>query len=380
MGTLARYYSSLNTGSGVPTLDNTASKLTSLFSACLYGSGFGSVTLTSLTNSGTTATATVSGGHGFLNKQVIEIAGATPSAYNGTFRIDFISSTQFSYTMASDPGGSATGTITAKLPAVGGWQALYSGTGKLALNSTDLSASGRPFRVDDTGTAYARLIGYESMTDVDTGTNPFPLDAQITGGSYLHKATSATTRPWILCASPNCIWLATFPDGSHWNLYGFGDFKSLYAGDLYASFVMGSASNSLSYSTYAGYVYGSTYDPLYAARNTSGSVGAVKCPKRGVGNFSGYGSASSGPNYAAPSPTGKDVIISKAPILIEEYQGEVRGELYGMRQVLNKHGAVSTCGDIITGITGYDDGVLIINESIPNLACLAFPLNDEAWT
>ena len=119
MGTLARYYSSLNTGSGVPTLDNTASKLTSLFSACLYGSGFGSVTLTSLTNSGTTATATVSGGHGFLNKQVIEIAGQLPSAYNGTFRIDFISSTQFSYTMASDPGGSATGTITAKLPAVG---------------------------------------------------------------------------------------------------------------------------------------------------------------------------------------------------------------------------------------------------------------------
>lgn len=376
MGTATRYYGSGNTGSGVPTLANNAGDMTSLLAACLYGAGFGSVTLTSVTRVGTTATATVSGGHGFLNKQVVEVAGASQTEYNGTFRITYVSSTVFTYTMSSDPGGDGTGTITAKLPAVGGWQALYSGTSKLALNSTDVSASGRVFRIDDTGTTNARIVGYESMTDVDTGTNPFPTGAQISGGGYLLKSSSATVRAWWLVADPKCVWLATFSDGSNWHIYGFGDYKSLFSGDTFNTFVMCANGAAIANSAYASYVYGATYDVLYVARNGAGGVGAMRAPKRGIGNYSGYGTTVAGPNYAYPSATGVDVLISKAPILIEEYQGEIRGALHGMRQILNKYGASATDGEVRAGVSGFDDGLLILRETRPIAACVGFDLAD----
>ena len=47
--------------------------------------------------------------------------------------------------------------------------------------------SGMSLRVDNSVSAvgYARVVGYESMTDVNTGSNAFPLESQITGGAYL---------------------------------------------------------------------------------------------------------------------------------------------------------------------------------------------------
>ena len=45
------------------------------------------ITLDSVTRSGTTATATISAGHGYTNGQTIRISGASPSGYNGQFSI-----------------------------------------------------------------------------------------------------------------------------------------------------------------------------------------------------------------------------------------------------------------------------------------------------
>lgn len=376
MGTATRYYGSGNTGSGVPTLANNSSDLTNLLAACLYGAGFGSVTLTSVTNSGTTATATVSGGHGFLNKQVVTVTGAAETEYNGTFRITYISSTQFSYVMSGTPSGSGTGTITAKLPAVGGWQALYSGTGKLSLNSTDLTASGRVFRIDDTGTTYARIVGYESMTDVDTGSNAFPTGAQISGGGYLHKSSSATTREWWLVADPKCVWLSVKADGTYWHLYGFGDFQSLYSGDTYNSFVMCANGASMANSAYAAYMNQSTSAVFYAARNGALSAGAVKTPMLGIGLASGYAGAGVSPNFAYPSPTGVNVIMNQGKVILAEYQSEIRGLAHGIRQVLNNFQGSVVPGEVRVGLTGFDDGVIFMKETNPLTACFGFDLGD----
>ncbi len=67
-------------------------------------------TLSSLTSSGTTATATYNN-HGFTEGRWVKIAGASPSAYNGWFQITGTTQNTFTYTFA---GGSspATGTIT----------------------------------------------------------------------------------------------------------------------------------------------------------------------------------------------------------------------------------------------------------------------------
>jgi hypothetical protein len=64
-------------------------------------------TITSITNSTTTATLTTASGHGLVTGNRVTITGATAAAYNGTFVITVLNTTQFTYTMLSNPGGSA---------------------------------------------------------------------------------------------------------------------------------------------------------------------------------------------------------------------------------------------------------------------------------
>lgn len=69
-------------------------------------------TLTSITSSSTTATATLAD-HGYYTNDYVTIAGANESAYNGKFQITKVDDDSFTYTMASDPDDTATGTLTA---------------------------------------------------------------------------------------------------------------------------------------------------------------------------------------------------------------------------------------------------------------------------
>lgn len=70
------------------------------------------VSITSLTGTGTTATATLMN-HGFVANRYITIAGATPSYYNGTWKItNVLSSSQFTFNISSTILSAASGTIT----------------------------------------------------------------------------------------------------------------------------------------------------------------------------------------------------------------------------------------------------------------------------
>ena len=64
-------------------------------------------TISSITNVGTTATLTTAADHGLATGDRITVSGATPSAYNGSFTVTVTTSTAFTYTMLSTPGGSA---------------------------------------------------------------------------------------------------------------------------------------------------------------------------------------------------------------------------------------------------------------------------------
>lgn len=78
-----------------------------------------SASVTSITHVTTTASVTLSAGFDALvDGAYVTISGATPSQYNGTFQITNLGggNTTFDYTMASDPGANATGTILAALP------------------------------------------------------------------------------------------------------------------------------------------------------------------------------------------------------------------------------------------------------------------------
>ncbi len=72
--------------------------------------------ITSITYSGTTATATLSSAPGFVVGQGVLIAGATgtnANLYNGTFAITAVSGDTFRYTMTGTPTANASGTMTA---------------------------------------------------------------------------------------------------------------------------------------------------------------------------------------------------------------------------------------------------------------------------
>jgi hypothetical protein len=59
--------------------------------------------------SGGLATVTTLTNHGFSTGDSITISGVTPSGYNGTYTITVLSTTQFSYLLATDPGTSQAG-------------------------------------------------------------------------------------------------------------------------------------------------------------------------------------------------------------------------------------------------------------------------------
>lgn len=65
------------------------------------------VGITSITNVTTTATMTTSSPHGLVSGVYILVAGATPAAYNGYFKITVTGASTLTYTMLSNPGGPA---------------------------------------------------------------------------------------------------------------------------------------------------------------------------------------------------------------------------------------------------------------------------------
>lgn len=79
----------------------------------IFGSESVSSPLTSVTSSGTTATATSTNQHGLTTGDSVTISGANEAAYNGTFTVTVTNGTVFTYTMLSDPVDTATGTIVA---------------------------------------------------------------------------------------------------------------------------------------------------------------------------------------------------------------------------------------------------------------------------
>jgi hypothetical protein len=109
-------------------------------------------------------------------------------------------------TAAAD--GTAAGTVSFKMAPLG-WLKPFTGPNLAAFQSADPTSTKMFFRVDDTGTMSCRLRGYETMTDVSTGTGLFPTDAQMVGGGYLNKSNEASVAPvkWRITGTGKCLYL-----------------------------------------------------------------------------------------------------------------------------------------------------------------------------
>lgn len=268
-----------NSMRGAPPLSGTVGAGIAMLDAFLL-TGFGTVTALSVSVSGGVATATLQAGDTFEKGCVVLVSGATPSELNGEARVLTASNTSITWATTA-ANGAASGTITIKVAPVGSWEKLYSGTNKAVYRSTDPQASGFCLRVDDTGTTVMRVRGYEVMTDVDTGSGPFPTDAQISGGGYWVKSTLATatavrydlvadSRAFftaLAVASPDSAVLTAAP------LRGFGDMLPLRpAGDVYSCSLSCAGSNAV-YGTYSHGAFdrfNSGADAIYTPRAISG--------------------------------------------------------------------------------------------------------------
>ena len=260
---------------GAPTINGTAGALIAALDACLI-TGFGAVTATGITVSGGIATAALPSGQTFAQHAVVLVSGATPPALNGEARVLTSSSTQITFaTTAAD--GAASGTIEIRYAPVGQWEKVYTGTNKAVYRSLDVTCPRHYLRVDDTGTTVARVRGFESMTDVDTGTAPFCTDAQMSNGGYWHKSTVANTtaNKWRLYGDSQVVLVGIAASSGQVStsiaapLRGFGFPITLRpGGDAWCSFL--SAGGSSAVNQNAGMLDGG---------GASGGLGFVASPR-----------------------------------------------------------------------------------------------------
>lgn len=361
-----------STMGGAPVLTYAAGSFISVLDAALLN-GFGSVTLDALVIANNVATLTKNTGHGFLDQQVIEIAGATPAALNGQWRFNRLSNTQGTFYTSGIANQTATGTITAKTPPLG-WTKPFSdsGTSRAAFRNNPLTGTGSYLWISDPGSAVPRVRGFAAMTSIDAGTDPFPTDAQSSGGAYFPKPLSALTVNWIVVGDDKGFYYSLqFSNGSLGVF--FGDALSAYPSDPWCCFISGTNNNAGTQSVgYLSFTYGN--DGLtWMARNHQGASGSILCSKRGLFPNSGYNT-----QYNYPSPLNNG-IIAQAPVYIEQYQGDFRGIMPGYVAFLNNCGSALAPGMVLSGVTGFPDPILCIKESLGALNPYIFGVSLGPW-
>jgi len=159
------------------------------------------LSVTSITRSGTTATVTTSAAHGITTDAIVLIAGATQSAYNGYQTLLSGSGSTFTFEVAGSPATPATGTITAATARISRGPAWKNGGQNLtnATNATPISitatshglATGDSVEINNvSGNTAAN--GIWTITRVDA--NTFTLDTSVGNGAYISGTGSFAGR------------------------------------------------------------------------------------------------------------------------------------------------------------------------------------------
>lgn len=349
------------TDAGAPALSGTAGTLIAVLDACLvngYAVGGTTLTLDSLVVAGDVATCTKNP-HGFTMLgtvgPVVRIAGATPAELNGEWRVTVSSASVFTFATTGIADQTATGTITAQHAPLGFAKA-FSGTNKAAYRPADTLSSRMYLRVDDSGTgsaAYARVVGYEVMTDVDTGTGPFPTAAQVAGGGTWMKSNqaSATARAWTLIGDSQGFMLFIKHNGTITNSMMFGDITSDHAGDAYRTLLIFAVGN-----TYAVFPTYNTVSGHSMPKAYTGSGTAIQPIKYGH-SVQGQGMGVSGATY--PHPGNNWFLCS--PVEVWDSTSVARGVLPGVYAPL--HAAGSLTDEMLqTAIAGLPGRTLMVKQ------------------
>jgi hypothetical protein len=142
-------------------------------------------------------------------------------------------------------------------------------------------------RVDDAGTTTANARGYESMSDVDTGLEPYPTVAQAASGVTIRKSSTAdaTARPWGVIASEQFfIFIAQTNSAVAGERntadcsFLFGDYRTYKTGDASYSHIVGSSTSGTSSDSFLDVSPNTSFTAAaghYLSRAYTGASGAV---------------------------------------------------------------------------------------------------------
>lgn len=229
-----------------------------------------------------------------------------------------------------------------------GWTKAYSGTSKAAYRM----GSGTQFylRVQDDGPGAAtfqeaRITGYETMSDVDTGSGLFG-GAISSAFMVVRKSAAAnsTARSWIAFADAQTLYLFIL-SGDLANGYtttAFGDIYSLAAGDSWRCSIIGRATENSATITTVDNIGRSAATAVavltghYLARSFGGGGSAIQYGKHGDGIKNGTTATlnnTSGAANSMPQPNTADNAYYLSPIWVTESSGIVRGWMRGMWQM-----------------------------------------------
>jgi hypothetical protein len=328
-----------STDTDAPRLSGTAGDLVNLFYKCLDSTqGYNICALTSITRVGSVATATFAG-HGYAADGLtkIQISGATPSDYNGLKTISNVSANTFDFAVAGTPVDATVPGSSCVAPL--GWTRSFTGTNLAAFRSNEVTGTRLYLRIDDTGTTTARVRGWESMSDINTGTGLFPTEAQLSGGLWINKSDLASTaaRTWILVGDGFEFYffyatnITTYPNV--YRQFHFGDPASEMASDPYGCLIYGDiasalAAPELSQTTFqVGTTSAAAQAGHYYARSYTQTGASVAGGK--FGNYT-LGTANIGVgNILYPSQANNGLYIS--PIFTVDVS-VIRGQLKGIYQ------------------------------------------------
>ena len=229
---------------GAPAINGVAGSLISVLDAFLVN-GFGSKSVDSATITAGVCRLNFSSGVSCADTgSVILVEGAGNVALNGQQKVTAFSTSWVEF--ATDQAdGSVTGTISFKAAPLG-WEKVFSATNTAVYRPTDPSSTRFYLKVTDPGTTQARVQMFETMTDVNTGTNMMPTSAIVSGGYYWWKSrfANAVAQQWFLAGDGAGLYFGCKPHADAGASYPYvtqfaGDINSVRSGDAYCGYSLG---------------------------------------------------------------------------------------------------------------------------------------------
>jgi hypothetical protein len=274
-----------------------------------------------------------------------------------------------------------------------GWDIAYTATNKRAYRAA--TGNRHYLRVDNASNG-SRVRGFQSMSDVDTGSDPFPNNTQINNGGYWYSSNSTNdnARAWMIVANEKTFWLYICTSSTSTStvfqsqnpghvLYFWGEIEKVLSSDSKNTAIICGTSDSPndhqcgSTSAYTGNIGGH-----FICESSTGtkSLNINKVTSSNLGNASGNGL---GRNVNSIYPDAITGGISLGKVFVtENVSGSypVRAMWPGLHDALHTYATLPAGGDTFSGrgnLTGKT--FIILNTYGSSVDCKAVLETSDTW-